>query len=69
MSSIVLRVPELLERVAEMKSNGCDYVRLEFYEAENDEPAFLHFDGYKANDPGCIIDYEELEDVPFEYLP
>ncbi|MCI5874459.1 MAG: hypothetical protein PUJ55_10805 [Clostridiales bacterium] len=69
MSSIVLRVRELYERVSEMKSDGCDYVELEIIDSSKGEPAFIHFDCISVDAPGALIDYEELEEVPKGYLP
>ena len=69
MSSIILRVRELFERVNDMKTDGCDYVELSISDASANESAYIHFDCYKVSDPDACIDYEELDAVPKGYLP
>lgn len=69
MSSIVLRVNDLYERVSEMKADGCDYVELDIVDASDGDPTFISFNCLKVNEPDCFIDYEELDEVPKEYLP
>lgn len=69
MSSIVLRVNELYDLVSEMKSDGCNYVKLDITDASSGELGYVHFDCLKVDEPGCSIDYEELDEVPAGYLP
>lgn len=69
MSSIILRVRDLAERVDQMKADGCDYVELDISDSTSSEPAYIHFDCYKVSEPDWSIDFEELEGVPQSYLP
>lgn len=69
MSSIILRVRELSERVDQMKADGCDYVELDISDATSSELASIHLECYKVSEPDISIDYEELEGVPESYLP
>lgn len=69
MASITIRVRELFERVKDMRSDGCEYVEIDINDAADGEPAYIHFDCMKSSEPDAIIDYEDIDAVPKEYLP
>lgn len=59
---MIFKVSDLLEKLNEIRADGMEYVDLSFMDADEDLPAALHFDAFRASDFDSE-DYDEVNTV------
>ena len=70
MKSIMINVPELLNKVREISEDGMTFVRLSIINETTDQslysPSFLHFEAYSGD--GYANDYESIDKADYCYI-
>lgn len=63
MSTIIVKVKDLIDRVQELSEDKMDFVEISFHESADDDPDFLFFSAWKKNSSYEAIDYDVIEAV------